>query len=73
MKKPRIYAGNELPDELRLAAVNLLDAVAIWFEQQNGGKEVDISTAEMIGMSTIVLNEVNREVTYGLWKDGDIK
>lgn len=69
----RKYAGDDLPDNLRLAAVTLLDEISKWFEQQNGGKEVDISTAEMIGMATIVLNEVNREVTYGLWKDGDLK
>lgn len=69
----RKYAGDDLPDNLRLAAVNLLDEISIWFEQQNGSKEVEISTAEMIGMATIVLNEVNREITYGLWKDGDLK
>lgn len=69
----RKYAGDDLPDDLRLAAVTLFDEISKWFEKQNGGKEVETSTAEMIGMATIVLNEVNREITYGLWKDGDLK
>lgn len=70
-KKQRIYAGDDLPDDLRVAAVDLMDEVTKIFEAKYPGGQ--ISTAEVIGMCTIVLNEVNREVTYGLWKDGDLK
>lgn len=58
-----------MPDELREAALNLMEAAHDALRSL-GGKEH--STVEIMGMATVALNEVNRELTYGLWKSGEL-
>lgn len=68
MAKTRHYAGDDMPNGLRLAANELLDEARKLLESKGF---TDISTAELMGTACIAINEVNREITYGLWKDGE--